>query len=221
MNLEPGLRELQSDPNVVSLRERPELRVLVSGWSASGKSVFSRYVAALLECEYVCASILLTSELGLKSVDWIADRVQVESRRSSAIEMKLDDVLLGVLVDTPRIILDSWVAPFRSTVHDAAVWIDCDMETRVRNVLKVRDISGHGDVEQTRKGLLLKDRDSVRRFRESYGFDFGPDPAVFPLRLDISGDITADSGRWPSERRKVVGDIVRVVADYVGGRSAT
>ncbi|WP_139333287.1 hypothetical protein [Mycobacterium sp. SP-6446] len=220
MDLEPGLHELKSDPIVVSLCQRPDLRVVVSGWSASGKSVFSRYVAALLGCEYVCASSLLTSDLGLESVDWIADRTQMESLRSSEKEMKLDDLLLDVLRDTPRIILDSWVAPFRSTVHDVAVWIECDLATRVRNVLKVQAIRGSRNVEETRYALLLKDRDSVRRFRESYGFDFGPNPAVFPVRLDISGDITADSAHWPSERRKVVGDIVHAVSRYLGGQSA-
>ncbi|MBM7510222.1 cytidylate kinase [Nocardioides salarius] len=217
MELAAGLAPLLEDPNVGVLRARPELRVLVSGWSASGKSVLARHLAALLECEYLCASNVLTTELGMESVDWIDERTRVEALRSTEHERTLDDRLLHHLSESPRIVLDSWVAPFRSTVHDVAVWIECDLDSRIQNAIGPDGKRNYAATRRVRDGLVAKDDDSVRRFKSAYGFVFGPDPNVFQVMVDISDDISAEISSWPNERLVVARKIVKALANQLAG----
>jgi len=200
----PGL--LEGDLNVAYLRSRASLRLVVGGWSASGKTVFSRYLAQLLKCEYVSASSLLVESLNLSEVDWIRDRQLLQDRRSPEGEKRLDEALVDLLSRTPRIVLDSWAVPFLTSAHDLAIWVECDIDVRAQNALGPDQLRFHHPEAwaAARAGLLEKDRDSVERFRELYGFIYGPNPDAFPINVDISRMISPFRERWSSELESVL-----------------
>lgn len=215
MALADGLEPLLTDPDVLYLRGQQRLSLVVCGWSASGKSIFARNLATLIGCEYVCASTLLVSELGIQAVDWIEDREHIEALRRPDLERVVDDRLLALLETTPKIVLDSWVAPFLSTSHDAAIWIECSLDVRVRNAIGPSGKHNDESQLQIREGLVAKDLDSIRRFKDSYGFVFGPDPSIFPVSVDVTELVSPDETNWPRERRDVIGAIATHLARHL------
>lgn len=194
---------LKEEPSVKALRGLPELRIAISGWSASGKTVYARFLADLLGCEYISASGFLLRTLGFEEVDWIRDRDCLESARATMDERMVDDALLESFAQRARVVLDSWVAPWRASCRSVSVWLDCDLETRTRNASGCEALPPKAR-EAVREGLAQKDADSVARFRHAYGFDYGPDGSVFDVYLDLSDLISADRTRWPAERATVL-----------------
>lgn len=205
--------ELDTDPDVTYLRSRESLRVVVGGWSGSGKTVFAKYLAELLRCKYVSASARLVSALNRRDVDWIRDRDELVRLRTPATERALDAVLVRELAETPRIILDSWAGAFLAESYDAAVWIECALDVRTQNAMGPGSLDNDHPEQfrSTREGLDQKDSDSIARFRELYGFTYGPAPEVFRVKIDISDVVSPYRDRWLSERHAVLFQMVSAI----------
>jgi cytidylate kinase len=200
-------------PEVVSLRLREQLKITVTGWSASGKTIYAKFLAQVLQCTYVSGSSLLLQELGHNgAVNWVDSRNDLMAARvDSEMDTVVDGLLTEKLASTPRIVMDSWATPWFTRDMAVSVWIDCDLNTRIRNAtLRFGDISS-SERERIRLGLLQKDADSVELFRKIHGIEFGPDPDIFDVIVDLSDLLHHDPKKWPEERILVLQRITSAI----------
>ncbi|MCV7129691.1 hypothetical protein [Mycolicibacterium vanbaalenii] len=209
--------ELTTNADVMLLRSRPSLRIVVGGWSASGKTIFARYLADLLQCEYVSASSRLVSALMLDNVNWIRDRDSLKRLRSPEVERQVDRDLTARLSGTSRIVLDSWTGAFLSKSHDAAVWIECDLDVRAQNAMGPDCLAAENPhkFRAIRSGLAQKDRDSVEIFRDLYGFSYDPTSEAFPINIDITKLISPYREHWWHERHSVLFLIATKISQHL------
>jgi cytidylate kinase len=200
-------------PEVAALRLREQLKITISGWSASGKTIYAKFLSQILDCSYVSGSSLLLKELGHgRDINWVNSRNDIlAARLGSDMDAVVDSILVEELVSTPRIIMDSWAIPWLSRGTAVSVWIECDLDTRVKNAtLGFGDISS-GECRRIRRGLVEKDADSVKLFRRTHGIEFGPDPSVFDVIIDLSDLLNHDPEKWPEERILVLERITSAI----------
>lgn len=165
--------------------------VIVSGFTAAGKSTHSRLLASSLGWGYLGISELRRSLLPRSVED--ADREwspATDSYRLSNphIDLDVDELLSSHIAEaTSPLVVDAWLQPWLCENTEAVrLWISSSFESRV---LKARvsylrmNRKPPSDIEEQIRG---KDGFSVEVFRRLYGISFGPDPERFDLVLDNS-----------------------------------
>ena len=188
---------------MLRLSRLPTLRIAMTGWSASGKTVYARLLAQALDCAYVSGSAMLLQRLEQPAdADWIDARAALQAaRHSSAADRDADAALVARVRESDRVLADSWTAPWLLGDDVVKLWIDCGEETRVKNATLGFGPLSDAQVRRVRDGLREKDADSVALFRELHGFTLGPDPLVFDAVVDATPYFGHVREKWPQERR--------------------
>jgi predicted cytidylate kinase len=165
--------------------------ILICGFSASGKSYASRFVAKKLNYKMIHTSDVLRQILENKVVDishtqmntgWYEkSEVDLKRKKNTSIDKKLDQYLLKLIDNKDNLVLDSWTLPYLSK-KGIKIWLDADLAERAKRAALRGDFSYNESVRLTKK----KDDFSKKHFKELYGFTLGKDLNKFDLVLDTN-----------------------------------
>lgn len=176
-------------------------RIIISGLTAAGKTTHGRLIADVLRIPYVSGSAMLAELVG-KPGPWTpeVDRARTEG----AIDRELDLLMLETFNASKDGVFDAWALPWLSDSDAIRVWIESDLESRVRKAMVTELRRGlDAAIEVRRRIVEEKDNFSRDLFIRLYGFDLFTDRAIFDIIVDNSGFIPRatiqDSDRGISE----------------------
>lgn len=165
--------------------------ILICGFTASGKSYASRFVAKKLNFKIIHTSDVLKQILENKSIDinntkmntgWY-EKSDVDQKRqkNNSIDKKLDKYLLKLIDKEDNLVLDSWTLPYLSK-KGVKIWLHASLAERAKRAALRDDLSYNEAVRLTKK----KDEFSKKHFKQLYGFTLGKDLNKFDLVLDTN-----------------------------------
>lgn len=191
--------------------------VLVSGFTAAGKTTHARLLAEFLGWEYLGMSEIRRSRIpasGTPHEEW---HPRGDDLRAGDPRLDLDmDHRIKERIESAEapLVVDAWLQPWLCELSATRVWLGSDFASRVLKAQVSRLRAGLPPTSSTAGTVARKDEFSVEHFRRLYGVDFGPDPAVFDLVLDNSGYISAASIRASDDG---IGRFAPVFNAHVGG----
>ncbi|WP_328443982.1 cytidylate kinase family protein [Amycolatopsis sp. NBC_00438] len=163
-------------------------RILISGWTAAGKTTHARLVAAELGWTYIGMSHVMKEFTAIKDLrDWTPQQDQLR-RSDRSIDLKADDHLLEVVSSSSSIIVDAWLQPWLYRSSSAIrVWLDSSRSARAKKCT-VSYLRDQNLMPERQAANIVHDKDVFAReqFARLYGIRFGYDPALFDLRIDNS-----------------------------------
>jgi cytidylate kinase len=168
--------------------------VLISGFTAAGKTTHSKLLANGLGWDYLGVSGLfrqLLSRPRMANRDW--DPEVDECRRvASEADPAVDQLILRRIDESARpLVVDAWLQPWLCARTDAVrVWLGSDGPSRLLKARVSFMRSGMPPPDNLDSQIRDKDQFSAVRFKQLYDVDFGPDSAVFDLIFDNSRFIT-------------------------------
>jgi cytidylate kinase len=172
----------------------PSLLVIVSGFTAAGKTTHSRLLAETLGWQYVGMSQirrLRIPESSSAREEWLPRGDELRAA-NALLDLEMDRRLTEYIgrLDGSAVI-DAWLQPWLCELPGAVrVWLASDFDSRAIKAQVSRFRLGMGPSESITATIAEKDKFSIEQFRRLYGIDFGPDPGVFDLLLDSSDYIT-------------------------------
>jgi cytidylate kinase len=176
----------------------PRCRViLISGFTAAGKTTHARLLAGSLGWDYIGMSELRRARLPrgvLGEHEWLP---VVDERRSASPECDEDlDRLMGldIATSTRPLVVDAWLQPWLCNRSDALrIWLQSDRSSRLLKATVSHLRRGHGPPSSVAEQIRSKDQFSVDTFESLYGIKFGYDASLFDFSIDNSLYIQAAS----------------------------
>jgi cytidylate kinase len=165
--------------------------ILISGFTAAGKTTHSRLLARSLGWEYFGMSELRRARLPpglLGRHEWLPslDKLRADDPESDA---NLDSLVTVTVTASARpLVVDAWLQPWLCGRPDALrIWLQSDLRSRLLKATVSRLRSGcrppfAGLAEQ----VSMKDQFSVDMFERLYDIRFGYDAKLFDLSIDNS-----------------------------------
>ena len=170
-------------------------KVLISGWTAAGKTTHARLVAAELGWTYLDMSPIMKQLTAVGgSRDWTPEQDDIR-RHNRTIDIEADRRMLEMVSDSSSVIVDAWLQPWLCRSASAArVWLGSSRAARVRKCA-VSHLRHHDHLSARQAAALVQRKDSFarRQFAHLYGIRFEYDPALFDLHVDNSAHITEAS----------------------------
>ncbi|MFB9834534.1 cytidylate kinase family protein [Actinoallomurus acaciae] len=168
----------------------PSRIVMVSGFTAAGKTTHSRLLATALGWRYVSMSRIRRSYVvgsSSSEEEWIPEGDRLRSA-NTALDHEMDRRLAELVESSDEpVVVDAWLQPWLCESKNAVrVWLHSDFSSRLLKAQVSRLRSGLRPSPVIRTTIADKDAFSVEHFRRLYGIEFGPDPDIFDLRLDNS-----------------------------------
>jgi cytidylate kinase len=166
----------------------PPRILIVSGFTAAGKTTHSRLLATALGWRYVGMSEIRRScVVGSSSSqeEWLPAGDRIRSA-NTALDREMDRRLAELIESSNEaVVVDAWLQPWLCESRSAVrVWLHSDFSSRVLKAQVSRLRSGLRPSPTIGTTIADKDAFSVDHFRRLYGIDFGPDPDIFDLQLD-------------------------------------
>ena len=168
------------------------MNVVISGYTAAGKTTHARMLAESLGFSVVWAAGMLLEQLGIdpaatdESRLWFeSHRALAERRKSEKSDAVVDRTLVERLAGEDELVFDSRFLPWLSDVDCVRVWIDSDLGSRAR---KCFVSLGCNDPSLLDCALHVHDKDmlDIARVARSYGSIFTADTTRFDVVLDNS-----------------------------------
>jgi cytidylate kinase len=168
--------------------------ILLSGYTAAGKTTHARLLAIAFGLQYVGASEIRRSLMDAASEGSTSEwdpTVDLRRERSLSYDRSLDEIVSRRISTSPTpVVADAWLQPWLSVdSHALRVWIESTFESRVRKAAVTFLRLGLEVPVDIEMQVREKDSFSRRMFRRLYDIKFGPDPAVFDLIIDNSSCI--------------------------------
>lgn len=169
--------------------------ICVSGFAGSGKSTLCRKLAEALNLRYVSGGDglkLLAIERGYSpgGEEWWETpegfKFLEERLRNPEFDKEVDRKLLE-LAEGGNIVIDSWVLPWLYK-GGFNIWLKARPEVRAKRLSERSKVS----VEEARRMLERRDRESSDLYKRLYGIELGKDFEPFHLILDTS-DLNEES----------------------------
>lgn len=168
--------------------------IAFAGLTAAGKTTHARRLAEQLGYEYVSATDILLEVLGIDEPSdevWFTRQSEIHAaRRDGAVDIELEQRLVAMNRSRQRIVFDTWALAWIGDDPLVRVWIESDLESRVRKCL-VSQRSQRLSAEDCRR--LIQDKDGFTRasFRWRHGFDLFTDRRRYDVVLCNSHLISA------------------------------
>lgn len=165
--------------------------ILISGYTAAGKTTHARLLAARWGYDYLGSSevrrALVRSQRDWPSREWDPS-IDLTRRRTLAADRELDELISEKIRGSASpLVVDAWLQPWLCSDTSAIrVWIESNTRSRVwkATVTFLRDaVAVPPDIDTQ---IAQKDEFSRWMFSRLYGIEFQPDPDVFDVILDNS-----------------------------------
>lgn len=160
------------------------LRVVISGWTAAGKSTHAKLLADDLGLPYVSATEILADLVSRRTGAARETRWHPSLDAARGADVTIDDELDRLLSEQfeaqPGVFdacLLPWVAPSDLAVR---VWIESDLTSRIRKCFVSHLGDGVGWDEATSR-VLEKDAFTEARLASTRGLAYGPGTAAFDI----------------------------------------
>ncbi|MCX6793374.1 MAG: cytidylate kinase family protein [Candidatus Falkowbacteria bacterium] len=172
--------------------EKQKIRIIVFGFSGSGKSTIAKMLARELKLRVIHPSSILR-DLALKKTPEITKSKSGRGFWESAAGIKLfkdrlkaktpadfecDKILLKEL-RKGAVVIDSWSLAWL-TKHAFKIYLQSSRETRVKRVARRSRINQ----TKARSVIIMKDGETRELYREHKGFDIKRDTHVFDLIIN-------------------------------------
>lgn len=191
--------------------------ILISGFTAAGKTTHAKLLAAHLGWDYLGASEIrrrLHPSVNLRSgQEW---QPAIDAERSSS--LKFDRMLDSVITEEikkshNRIVVDAWLQPWLYREDDALrVWLHSDDASRVKKAQVSFLRLGISPPPNIAQRVKVKDDFSVEMFRRLYGIRFAYTHELFRSRGDnsqyIEESTIAASDRGIAQYQRVFEDLI-------------
>jgi cytidylate kinase len=172
----------------------PPRLIIISGFSAAGKTTHSKLLARELGWQYIGMSAIRRSCIPASSSpqeEWLpaGDRLRgVNTLLDREADHQMNERIN--ITKTP-IVVDAWLQPWLCELPGAVrVWLGSDFVSRAVKAQVSRLRSQLNPSHFIAETVAKKDEFSIAQFRRLYGIEFGPDPDIFDLFLDNSQYIT-------------------------------
>lgn len=170
------------------------MNVVISGYTAAGKTTHARLLAEAMGLEFLSAAELLLERLGFdltvqsESEIWFRHNAVIDRRRRTegAVDADLDEYLVDRATRDDGVMFDARFLPWLTGAPMLRVWLDSDLPSRAS---KCRVSVDAPDIAECAVVIQEKDTLDVRRFADR-GRVFGPEPGLFDIVLDNSAFIT-------------------------------
>ncbi len=152
--------------------------IAFAGLTAAGKTTHAKRLAAELGYDYVSATEILLEILGIDNPSdqvWFTRLEEIQAARGDgAVDTELEERLVSMSRTRRRTVFDTWALAWIGDSPMVRIWIESDLESRVRKcvVSQRSKLLGH---EECR--ALIQDKDKFNRtiFRRRHGFDLFTD----------------------------------------------
>lgn len=149
-----------------------------AGLTAAGKTTHAKRVAAELGYDYVSATEILLEILGIDDPSdqvWFTRLAEIQiTRGDGAVDTELEERLVSMSRTRQRTVFDTWALAWINDNPMVRIWIESDLESRVRKCV-VSQRSKQLGTEECRR--LIQDKDEFNRalFRRRHSFDLFTD----------------------------------------------
>jgi cytidylate kinase len=180
------------------------LNIVVSGYTAAGKTTHTRLLAQAMGWQYISAAEILLEKLGLdtsvssESEIWFYHNDEINRlRRGTGIDDELDRFLLSRASSGNHIVFDARFLPWLSNAPMVRVWLASDLLSRARKCCVSIGKEGSA-VPDCARAIHDKDHGDVERMAQAHDIVFSSDRSVFDVILDNSAFISAATAECSS-----------------------
>jgi cytidylate kinase len=152
--------------------------IAFAGLTAAGKTTHARRLALQLGYDYVSATEILLEMLGIDDPNgqvWFRRLEEIQAARGDgALDTELEERLVSISRTRRRTVFDTWALAWIGDDPMVRIWIESDVESRVRKCLVSQRSTQLSTAECKR---LIQDKDEFNRhmFRQRHGFDLFED----------------------------------------------
>lgn len=172
--------------------EKPTARIIIFGFSGSGKSSLADLLGKELGLRVIHPSSILRDLIEGNVPDiagskagkgfWESERgikaFRERLKTHEPIDLLCDQILLKEL-EKGKVVIDSWSLPWL-TGRGFKICLQASLKTRTQRVAERSNIS----LKKARATILMKDRETRKLYQEHRGFDIKHDKQVFNLIID-------------------------------------
>lgn len=163
--------------------------IAFAGLTAAGKTTHAKRLATELGYKYVSATDILLEILGIGDASetiWPKRLAEINAaRRDGSVDTELEERLLSMSRTCQRTVFDTWALAWIGDAPLVRVWIESDLESRVRKCI----VSQRGSRMSPQEGTtLLNEKDLFNRwaFQQRHGYDLFVDRQRYDLVVDNS-----------------------------------
>lgn len=168
--------------------------ICIGGMAGSGKSTLAKRIARRYGLKYRSGGDALKAlaiDEGYQPLrhGWWESREGIRFLKERGADPKFDEKVDKKLLELARqgnVVLDSWTMPWLLK-RGFKIWLEASPEKRAERIARRDKMS----LEEARKALRNKERETKTIYRKLYGFELGEDLAPFQLVLDVE-NLTAD-----------------------------
>jgi cytidylate kinase len=177
---------MASEKNL-GLNTKKSMVVCVGGMAGSGKSTLARKLAEKYGLRYLSggdALKALASKYGFKphETGWWETNEGLNFLEERSKDSRFDEAVDKRLLQEAQagnVVLDSWTMPWLFK-GGFKIWLEASLEKRAQRIANRDKIS----VEEARKALMNKERETKSIYKKLYGFSLGEDLTPFNFILD-------------------------------------
>lgn len=152
--------------------------IAFAGLTAAGKTTHAKRLAKELGYHYVSATDVLLEILGIDDPSdqvWFTRLEEIQAARGDgAIDAELEERLVTMSRTRQRTVFDTWALAWIGDDPLVRIWLESDLESRVRKCL-VSQRSGELGPKECRDLITEKDEFNRSMFRQRHGFDLFAD----------------------------------------------